>query len=62
MDWKKLLGLADESAETEPEEKAYPKRSDFATFKEFYTSRDGKLIIFEDKDGHLTSVDASKLA
>ena len=34
----------------------------FATFREFYRSRDGRITIFEDAEGHLTAVDSSKLA
>ncbi|WP_165172062.1 hypothetical protein [Adlercreutzia sp. ZJ242] len=33
-----------------------------ATFSMLYESHDGRLCLFEDEDGHLTSVDASKLA
>jgi hypothetical protein len=36
--------------------------SDPATFSLVYESRDGKFCIFEDADGHLTSVRASRLA
>ena len=36
--------------------------SDPATFSLIYESRDGKFCIFEDKNGHLTSVRASRLA
>ena len=32
-----------------------------ATFALLYESKDGRLCTFEDKEGHLTSVDASKL-
>ena len=37
-------------------------RREFATFREFYRSRDGRIIVFEDAEGHLTSVDSSRLA
>ncbi len=36
--------------------------NDPATFSLVHKSRDGKLCIFEDKEGHLTSVRASRLA
>ncbi len=32
-----------------------------ATFALLYESKDGRLCTFEDKEGHLTSVDTSKL-
>lgn len=31
------------------------------TFRLFYSSRDGALDVFEDIDGHLTSVNAARL-
>ena len=34
---------------------------DIATFKLVYESKDGRMCIYEDKEGHLVSVDASKL-
>ncbi len=33
-----------------------------ATFRSLYSSRDGALFLYEDAQGHLTAVDASKLA
>ena len=33
-----------------------------ATFRLIYESRDGKLCLFEDADGHLTSVRSLRLA
>lgn len=41
-----------------------PEPSDFtpARFALVYESKDGRLCIFEDADGHLTAVRASKLA
>lgn len=33
-----------------------------ATFTLVYESKDGKLCLFEDADGHLTAVRAAKLA
>ena len=33
-----------------------------ARFTLVYESKDGKLCVFEDKDGHLTAVRAEKLA
>lgn len=33
-----------------------------ARFQSLYQSRDGRLCLFEDEHGHLTAVDASKLA
>ncbi len=34
----------------------------FATFSMLYESTDGRLCLFEDAYGHLTAVDASKMA
>lgn len=39
-----------------------PVRSEFARFRELYSSKDGKLCVYEDADGHIFAVDASKLA
>lgn len=33
-----------------------------ATFRELYRSHDGRFIVYEDEDGHLTSVNTSRLA
>jgi len=33
-----------------------------ATFKLIYESRDGKLCLFEDAEGHLTAVNSKRLA
>lgn len=41
---------------------ASPDVSEFARFKEVYSSKDGQLAVFEDAEGHLVAVDASKLA
>lgn len=32
-----------------------------ATFRELYRSRDGRITVFEDGEGHITSVDSSRL-
>ena len=37
-------------------------KQEVATFKLFCQSRDGKLCLFEDADGHLTAVRADRLA
>lgn len=39
-----------------------PSNNVFAQFRNIYSSRDGSLAVYEDKDGHLTAVDTSKLA
>ena len=39
-----------------------PNGHDLALFKLLYESRDGRLCLFEDKDGHLTAVRADRLA
>ena len=33
-----------------------------ACFRQLYSSRDGRFVVFEDAQGHLTSVDASRFA
>lgn len=33
-----------------------------ATFKKIYESRDGKICLFEDSKGHITAVNAKRLA
>ncbi|MEG2260454.1 MAG: hypothetical protein RSB68_02060 [Raoultibacter sp.] len=43
-----------------PEEPAQP--AGFARFRNVYSSRDDRLCMFEDAEGHLIAVDASKLA
>lgn len=35
-------------------------RRRLATFRSLYSSRDGALCVYEDEDGHLIAVDASK--
>lgn len=37
-------------------------RQRLATFRSLYSSRDGALCVYEDEDGHLIAVDASKFA
>lgn len=39
-----------------------PAPSQAARFSLLYESRDRRLCLFEDADGHLTSVDADRLA
>ena len=34
---------------------------DLANFREIYRSRDGRMSLFEDENGHLVAVDSSKL-
>lgn len=41
---------------------ARPAPAEVATFKHLCTGRDGKLCLFEDADGHLVAVRASRLA
>ncbi len=38
-----------------------PHHASLATFRELYHSRDGRITVFEDHQGHLTSVDSSRL-
>lgn len=33
-----------------------------ACFRQLYSSRDGRFVVFEDAQGHLTSVDSSRFA
>jgi hypothetical protein len=37
-------------------------QEDCATFRSIYTSRDGRLAVFEDDCGHLTSVRTARFA
>lgn len=37
------------------------RRNEFARFRRLYESRDGGLCLFEDEQGRLTAVDASRL-
>ncbi len=39
-----------------------PAKLSLARFRLLYESHDGKLILFEDAQGHLAAVDASRLA
>ena len=41
---------------------ARPAPAEVATFKHLCAGRDGKLCLFEDADGHLVAVLASRLA
>ena len=41
---------------------AHFRSSLLAVARELYRSRDGRFVIFEDRDGHLTSVDSSRFA
>lgn len=43
-------------------EKARAPRPAPSTFQVLYESRDKRLCLFESRDGHLSAVDASKLA
>lgn len=38
------------------------ERCAVATFRSIYTSRDGRLAVFEDERGHLTSVRTARFA
>lgn len=38
-----------------------PAKQKFATFRSLYSSRDGALCLYEDEQGHIVAVDASKL-
>ncbi len=44
------------------EPKGDKKRTEAARFRQLYTSRDGRLCVFEDAKGHLTCVRAIRLA
>ncbi|MBR3182712.1 MAG: hypothetical protein IKF56_08795 [Eggerthellaceae bacterium] len=48
----------------ETPKKAEPQRQELplAQFTLLYESKDGRLCLFEDADGHLTAVRADKLA
>jgi hypothetical protein len=41
---------------------AQAERRAVATFRSIYTSRDGRLAVFEDERGHLTSVRTARFA
>ena len=43
------------------QDKAAQKRI-FSSFNLLYESRDGKLCVFETREGHITAADASKFA
>lgn len=45
-----------------PREKRSRASACLATFRELYRSHDGRFIVYEDEDGHLTSVNTSRLA
>lgn len=51
------------AAPTSSERKAVPAEPvSAATFRSIYTSRDGRLAVFEDARGHLTSVRTARFA
>ena len=51
------------AAPTSSERKADPAEPvSAATFRSIYTSRDGRLAVFEDARGHLTSVRTARFA
>ena len=51
--------MTEEAPQTnEPQQSEMP----LAQFSLVYVSKDGKLCLFEDADGHLTAVRAEKLA
>ena len=50
--------MSDADAKKIPETVEFPP----SQFTLIYESRDGKLCLFQDKDGHLTAVRAEKLA
>lgn len=54
--------LVQEKSRDEKEGKPRHSKKRFSRFHNLYESRDGGLCLFEDEDGHLVAVDASKLA
>ena len=50
-----------EPADLEEHASPAPAKQKFATFRSLYSSRDGALCLYEDEQGHIVAVDASKL-
>lgn len=46
----------------QPQSQSQKQKHKFARFRSVYESRDGNLCVYEDDQGHLVAVDASKLA
>ncbi|MDR0513976.1 MAG: hypothetical protein LBG81_02270 [Coriobacteriaceae bacterium] len=59
---KPAQGAPAQAAQDRQQAVRVPLKGAFARFRHIYESRDGSLCIFEDSEGHIVAVDASKLA
>lgn len=56
------LVAEEKELQSEQKQKKAQKPDTFGRFRNLYTSRDGEFCLYEDADGHLIALDASKFA